>query len=219
MRSCKPPGKCRKKRSRKNQAFSPVPFLVLTAATSSITMATPKGIDVVGVDNGSHGRHCENHAICGHFVKVDDYLFCKWAVQKFDLDAPESCVQVFKLAADGHIGCHVGYLPRRLIKASRDKSDARKKDGGKSFDGLWLKVICDLRISDNSSERSRSHRNFGIVYCHVVEEDWLLGKDPFEVTIQIPKKVIEKSFELPAAPTPETTNIADDEYDTDKEED
>jgi hypothetical protein len=59
----------------------------------------PKGIDVVGIDNGSHGCHCERHGICGHFVKAEDFLFCKWAVQKFD-DAPESCVKVFKLAAD-----------------------------------------------------------------------------------------------------------------------
>jgi hypothetical protein len=47
-----------------------------------------------------------------------------------------------------------------------------------------------------------------------VEDDWLLGKDPFEVTIQIPKEVTEKSFALP--PVGETN---DDEYDTDKEED
>jgi hypothetical protein len=84
----------------------------------------PQGIDVVGVDNGSHGRHCENHSICGHFVKADDFLYCKWAVQKFD-DTPESCVQVYKLASDGHIGCHVGYLPRCIIKASRNKTEER----------------------------------------------------------------------------------------------
>jgi hypothetical protein len=101
-----------------------------------------------------------------------------------------------------------------LIKASRSKDDVRKKDGGKSYDGLWLKVISDLRLSDNSAERSRSHRNFGIVYCHIVEYDWLLGKDPFETTINIPNTVVESSFELPSAP--ETNK---DDEDTDKEDD
>jgi hypothetical protein len=188
------------------------------ASTGTIpfrTMASSaQGIDVVGVDNGSHGRHCENHEVCGHFVKANDYLYCKWAVQKFDSGELESCVQVYKLAADGHAGCHVGYLPRRLIKASRDKDDVRKKDGGKRYNGVWLKVISDLRLSDNSAERSRSHRNFGIVYCHVVEYDWLLGKDPFEMTINIPDAVVESSFELPSAPE---TNKDDD--DTDQEDD
>jgi hypothetical protein len=70
-------------------------------------------------------------------ILYDYYLFCKWAVQKFDSDLPESCVQVFKLAADGHVGCHVGYLPRHLVGASRNKEDGHK-DGGKSYDGVWL---------------------------------------------------------------------------------
>jgi hypothetical protein len=181
----------------------------------------PKGIDVIGVDNGSHGRNCERHDVCGHFVKGDDYLFCKWAVQKFDSDLAESCVQVFKLAADGHAGCHVGYLPRRLVKASRNK-DNNQKDGGKSYDGVWLKVVADLRLSDNSAERSRSHRNFGMVYCHITNDDWLLGKDPFEVKIKIPEEVKNKSFVLPPDPNPEGAGEQDvivDEYDTDKEDD
>jgi hypothetical protein len=40
------------------------------------------------------------------------------------------------------------------------------------------------------------------VYCHVVEYDWLLGKDPLEMTINIPNAVLESCFELPS--TPET---------------
>jgi hypothetical protein len=177
--------------------------------------SVPQGIDVVGVDNGSNGRNCEHHSVCGHFVMAGDFLFCKWAIQKFDDDTPESCVQVHKLADDGHVGCHVGYLPRRLIRASRVSTDGKKKkDGGKKYDGLWLKVINDLRLSDNVSERARSHRNYGMVYCHVVDDEWLLGKNPFEETIEIPKEVAEKCFELP--PDKES-NV--DEYDTDKEDD
>jgi hypothetical protein len=207
------------KRSREKLA-SLFPFLRTEAVALGTMTSTPQGIDVVGVDSGSHGRHCENHTVCGHFVKANDYLCCKWAVQKFDSGELESCVQVHKLAADGHICCHVGYLPRRLVKASRDKDDG-EKDGGKRYDGMWLKVIQDLRLSDNSAERSRSHRNFGIVYCHVAKDDWLLGKDPFEVAIQIPKSVFETSFELPSTDTPEGNSNDDDDDDenTDKEDD
>jgi hypothetical protein len=143
------------------------------------------------VDNGSHGCHCEHHGICGHFVKAEDFLFCKWAVQKFD-DAPESCIKVFKLATDGHAGCHVGYLPRCLIKSSKNKDGT--KDEGKGYDGVWLKVVQNLRLSDNSAERSRSHQNFGIAYCHVVHDEWLYGKDPFEIKIKIPKKLLRRAL-------------------------
>jgi hypothetical protein len=190
-------------------------FLSAAAVTFSTMTSTPQGIDVVGVDSGLNGRHCENHTVCGHFVKANDYLYCKWAVQKFDLGEIESCVQVHKLAADGHISCHVGYLPRRLVRASRDKADG-EKDGGKSYDGLWLKVAQDLRLSDNSAERARSHRNYGIVYCHVAKDDWLFRKNPFEVAINIPKTVLETSSELPLAP--EKSNEDDDDDDPDKED-
>jgi hypothetical protein len=170
----------------------------------------PQGMDVVGVDNGSHGRSCTQHAVCGHFVSKEDILYCNWAVQKFDSDIPESCVQVFKLAMDGHVaGCHVGYLPRRVIKSSRSADDRRKKDGGKSHDGTWLKVVSDLRLSDNSAERSRSHRNFGILYCHVLKDEYLLGKNPFEQCIVFPESEKNKGFQLPS-PAPKQP-VDDDE--------
>jgi hypothetical protein len=178
---------------------SPPPFLVGAFFCFGTMASSPKGVDVVGVDSGTHGRSCENHDVCGHFVVKDDLLYCNWAVQKIASDVPEACVQVFKLAPDGHVGCHVGYLPRRVVKSSRCKDDSKKKDQGRSFNGTWLKVVSDLRLSDNSAERSRSHRNFGIVYCHeVTEEDYLKGKNPFEDCIQLPENVAG-SFELPAA--------------------
>jgi hypothetical protein len=33
--------------------------------------SNPIGIDIVGVDHGSNGCHCEQHEICGHFVAKD----------------------------------------------------------------------------------------------------------------------------------------------------
>jgi hypothetical protein len=174
--------------------------------------SSPQGIDIVGVDNGSHGRSCESHNICGHcFVVKDDILYCKWAVQKFDSDVPETCVQVFKQAPDGHVGCHVGYLPRRVIKASRSKDDRKFKDGGKRYDGTWLMVVADLRISDNSAERSRSHRNFGILYCHIAKDDFLVGKNPFKDCIVFPESEKENTFQLPPGGSPDANSLDDDD--------
>jgi hypothetical protein len=63
-----------------------------------------------------------------------------------------------------------------------------------------LKVVQCLNLSENSSERNRSYRNCGIVYCHVAREHWLVGNDPFEVAIDIPAGM-DQNFVLPVAPT------------------
>lgn len=200
---------------RKKVPFFAASFLLVVNLCGRMSSLNPRGIDVVGVDNGSHGRSCTQHPVCGHFVVVDDKLYCKWAVQCFDEegDVPEACVQVHKLALDGYVGCHVGYLPRRLIKASRNQNG--EKDGGKSYEGLWLTVSKDLRTSDNSSERSRSYRNCGILHCHVANDSYLVGKNPFDNKIDIPESMKErdpKKFNLP--PSPDSSDVDDSDSDT-----
>ena len=129
---------------------------------TTTTMASPKGVDVVGCDKHSNGRHCTAHSVCGHYVQVDDKLYCKWGVQRPDTDEDdggndgnnvnnEACVEVHKLGTDGCITCHVGYLQRRIVKASRDATG--NKDGGKTYDGMWLTVVTDLRLSDSAGDR------------------------------------------------------------------
>jgi hypothetical protein len=60
-----------------------------------------------------------------------------------------------------------------------------------------------------------------MVYCNITNDDWLLGKDPFEVKIKIPEEVKNKSFVLPPDPNPNPEGAGEqdviiDEYDTDK---
>ena len=148
-------------------------------------MASSKAFDVVGVDNSSNGRNCERHCCCGHFIEVDDFLYCKWEAKEFD-GKLQPCIEVHSLNIDGFVGCHVGYLPRRVIKSS--KGSDGKKDGGKKYNGMWLQVIEDLRLSDNYMIRNRSHRNHGIVHCHVSSESFLMGKNPFEDCINLPEQ-------------------------------
>ena len=134
---------------------------------------TLDGYDVVGLDNDENGCSCTAHPICGHWVNVGDILVCKWDVDVFRKDqAPEAVVKVFKVSLDdGLVACHVGYLPKRLLK----------RDSGKRFDGMVLEVIEDLRLSDSKLTRLRSHQNYGMVYCHDVStHDSFIGKDPFK---------------------------------------
>lgn len=126
--------------------------------------------DVVGVDNEDNGRSCESHIACGKYVDVGDILLCEWSVQQFRDDTSEACVRVHRINSDGLVGCHVGYLPKRCLKGA---------DTGKHLGGMVLQVVEDLRLSENTAVCSRSHRNYGILYCHNVSDDpHYAGKDP-----------------------------------------
>jgi hypothetical protein len=74
-----------------------------------------------------------------------------------------------------------------------------------------LKVVADLRISDNSAERSRSHCNFGILYCHTAKDDFLVGKNPFEDCIVFPESEKENTFQLPPGGSPDANSSDDDD--------
>jgi hypothetical protein len=140
-------------------------------------------IDVVGLDSESHGRSCTQHLCCGHSVKVGDMLFCTWQIQLIEhsnMSEPEEVIQVYKVAPDGLAYCHVGYLPKRLFR----------KYGPKQFDKLFLRVLIDYRISDNSHERSRSHHFYGMALTSIIKDDiQLIGKNPLQGDRCIPTDV------------------------------
>lgn len=142
-----------------------------TKGKESTSLPSLLTYDVVGVDNEDNGRSCESHIACGKYVDVGDVLLCRWNVQQFVGDIPEAVVKVFRINNDGLPGCHIGYLPKRHLKLG---------DSGKYLNGTVLKVIEDLRLSENRSARSRSHRNYGILYCRNVSDDpHFANKDPF----------------------------------------
>lgn len=128
-------------------------------------------VDVVGVDMGDNGRSCANHNVCGHFVGPKDILVTKWAIMKFG-EAREECYPVWKISRDdGLPQCLVGFLPRRVFV----------KKPLKYFDHVVLRVVEDLRVSENKTERARSHRNYGVLYCKIIHEDErYIGKRVFD---------------------------------------
>jgi hypothetical protein len=121
-------------------------------------------VDVVGLQSETHGRLCNNHLCCGHHVGVNDKLVCLWQVQQI-YERPnaqlEEVIQVHKIGRDGLVTCHVGYLPKQLFCTH----------GSHRFDRMFLKVKHDLRCSNNAHERQRSHRNHGLVLCHIIKDD------------------------------------------------
>jgi hypothetical protein len=83
----------------------------------------------------------------------------------------QDVVKVYKIERERMANCHVGYLPKRLFK----------KPGAHKFDAIFLRVMADLRISENKSDRARSHRSYGMVTCEVIRDNPRYnGKKPLE---------------------------------------
>jgi len=113
-------------------------------------------VDVVGCDDGSNGRSCASHVVCGTHLKVGDVVIFRWAVIPFN-DEAEEVIEVYVIR-DGSQACHVGFLPRRLVKQKE------------KFMNKMAIVIEDLRVSENIQKRRRSHRNVGAVVCRMLDE-------------------------------------------------
>jgi hypothetical protein len=145
--------------------------MMSNATKKSLNISDLTVVDIVGLDSESHGQSCTQHLCCGHSVKVNDVLFCTWQIQLIEevrTGELEEVVQVYKVAEDGLAYCHVGYLPKRLFR----------KYGPKQFDKIFVRVLKDYWISDNSHERSRSHHFYGMALASIIRDDIrYLGKD------------------------------------------
>jgi hypothetical protein len=96
-----------------------------------------------------------------------DKLVCRFFVVPIGPnEALEAVVQVHKVGFDGLLCCHVGYVPRRLFPRYQPKL----------FNGMVLRVVDDLRVSNNTHERARSYHFHGIVKCEVVNETRYCGE-------------------------------------------
>lgn len=181
-----------------------VPAAILPPAISPF----PISLDVIGVDNGEHGRSCVSHIVCGHFVKADNILVTKWAVQDFG-DGMEQCYQVWKVAMDGLCQCHIGYLPRRVFVKKPDRY----------FDQVVLQVIDDLRISENRTERARSNRNYGMLFCKVVSDNPnysgrnIFDGEAFDMSEIVVDKPIDEVFKS-ATPRGDDESLNSDDLNT-----
>ena len=115
-----------------------------------------RDIDVVGCDEGSNGRSCLNHDVCGTQIQVGDIFIFRWAVVPVENEI-EEVIKVF-IIRDVSQECHIGYLPRRLLI---------QKD---NFKNKMAVVLEDLRRSNNAQKRRKSLRHKGIVVCRMLDE-------------------------------------------------
>ena len=108
----------------------------------------PSGVivNVVGIEEPSRGRSCDEHATCGDMLEVDTVVrFC--AIQLLSDKKKEETAITAYWVTDGFDRCQVGFLPRFCIK---HKSN---------FYGKLAQITDLLSKSSKSSDRKKSHRN------------------------------------------------------------
>lgn len=141
-----------------------------------------KVIDVVGVSCNGGTRSCTAHHTCGDAVVVSDKLYCSWEIQPMEADPNENeeVVKVFKIETDesgrGLATCHVGYIPRWYFFRFNPVM----------FDQMYLRVKEDLRLSNNKQELNRSVKNYGILVCEIIRNDFRYNSyNPFEEPCEV----------------------------------
>ncbi|KAG1696070.1 hypothetical protein DVH05_019055 [Phytophthora capsici] len=109
-----------------------------------------QAVDIVGCDVGDGSRNCTAHEICGQHLRVDDVIVFRSEVACVDegrCDGDLEYVVKAYVLRDGSPTCHVGFLPRRFLKARE------------SYNNKMATVVEDLRVSDNSQKRRRSEQH------------------------------------------------------------
>jgi hypothetical protein len=72
-------------------------------------------LDICGLSENDHGRACNRHGTCGHFVQLKDVLYCKNELQDINGELRD-VVKVYMVnVLTGLAACHVGYIPERYF--------------------------------------------------------------------------------------------------------
>ena len=114
----------------------------------------PLVVEICGIKEPSRGRKCEWHEVCGSVLEVDSMVTLRTVMVNVDGNEEKAISAVW--LTDGVERCRVGFLPRHLVK-HKDR-----------YEGKLCQVTSFLEMSDNSSDRRRSHRYRGIATAIVV---------------------------------------------------
>ena len=124
----------------------------------------PRGmtVDIVGTEQPGNGRSYKEHAICGSVLEEDSVVRIRHVqVTVHGLEKPAlTCFWV----SNGIDQCHVGFLPRNLVKHWQ------------SFEGRLAQVVeVYSRDSDSTQKKRKYHHDSGC--CKAVLIDTKFGDD------------------------------------------
>jgi hypothetical protein len=108
-------------------------------------MAHPTGVtvEIVGTDTGDRGRSCEHHEVCGKELQLDSVVRFRRVV--IDVDGVEETAIAAYWVTEGVDRCRVGFLPRHLIKHS------------KQYEGKLGQIIEIHSVDSDSPLKRRKH--------------------------------------------------------------
>lgn len=114
-------------------------------------------VEIVGLTDGSRGRSCESHNVCGSTIDLDSLV--RFRIESIDVDGKEERAICVYSVSDGIDRCRVGFLPRHYKKYA------------KKYNGRLAQVVELLWLSEESYLRSKSHRNRGMCKASLLEEE------------------------------------------------
>jgi hypothetical protein len=121
-------------------------------------MAMVRDGEIYGVLNGTNGRSCVTHLICGEHLNAGDLIrFRSMVVDDVD-GAPESAIAAVRIL-DGTETCIVGFLPRSIVNRR-----------GADFIGEFAQIIELYAHSENPVLRRKSHQNFGVASFRMLQD-------------------------------------------------
>ena len=109
---------------------------------------TGMSVDIVGIEEGSTGRSCEEHSACGCILGEGSVVRIR-RIQIMVDGHEESALGVFWID-DGIDRCLVRFLCRHLVKRH-----------WATYDGRIAQVVEMLKESGSSTKRQKSHKNGG----------------------------------------------------------
>jgi hypothetical protein len=121
-------------------------------------MSHPDGIliDIVGINEPSRGRSCEEHGVCGSILQLDTVVRLRSVQIIVDGGLEQTAIAAYWVT-DGIDRCRVGFLPRHCVKHAS------------LFENKLAQVVEFLDKSESPSERRRYHHNLGLCRAALIE--------------------------------------------------
>ena len=111
---------------------------------------TPPGVvvDIVGINASSNGRSCEEHKVCSSVLKLDSLV--RFSKVQIIVKGKDKTALVAYWITDGVDHCHVGFLPRHMVKYKE------------AYDGQLAQVVEFLYESNICEIHARNHHGKGV---------------------------------------------------------
>ena len=112
-------------------------------------------VNIVGIHASFNGRSCEEHQVGGSVLKLGSLVSFR-EVQIIMKGKEETALAVYSVT-DGVDHCHVGFLPRHMVKYKE------------AYDGRLAQVVEFLSESHIREIRTRNHCGKGVCRAALVE--------------------------------------------------